>query len=181
MRNRQGFTLIELLVVVSIIGLISSIVFSSLSTARAKSRDSKRKQDLVQLRNAVELYYAQNGAYPIPPASSAIWRGTFCGYGNASTNWIPGLTDSSRGGPFIAALPKDPKPLSSCLPGHGYLYRSDGKDYQLLAWNSVESEIVSPTHSLQRRRPPCALDTWGGNVGERTYALQTEGAAKACW
>ncbi|KKR67189.1 MAG: hypothetical protein UU10_C0052G0013, partial [Parcubacteria group bacterium GW2011_GWF1_40_6] len=35
-KNNKGFTLIELLVVVSIIGLLASVVMTSLNTARAK-------------------------------------------------------------------------------------------------------------------------------------------------
>lgn len=38
MKRRKGFTLIELLVVISIISLLSSIVFASLSTAKEKAR-----------------------------------------------------------------------------------------------------------------------------------------------
>ena len=64
----SGFTLIELLVVIAIISLLSSIVLASLSQARAKARDSKRVQDLIQLRNALELYALDNnGLYPPHP------------------------------------------------------------------------------------------------------------------
>lgn len=38
MKSSKGFTLIELLVVISIIGLLSSVVFASLKTARDKGR-----------------------------------------------------------------------------------------------------------------------------------------------
>ncbi len=51
----RGFTLIELLVVISIIGTLSSIVLSSVSTARGKGNDAAIKQDLSQMPAAVEL------------------------------------------------------------------------------------------------------------------------------
>src|SRR3989344_4901081 len=64
----RGFTLIELLVVIAIISLLSSIVLASLGQTRAKARDSKRIQDLVQLRNALEEYALDNnGLYPVDP------------------------------------------------------------------------------------------------------------------
>ncbi|MFA6314756.1 MAG: type II secretion system protein [Candidatus Paceibacterota bacterium] len=63
-KNRRGFTLIELLVVTSIIGLLSSVVFASVNTARAKARDATRMQNLKQISLAIELYYSKNGNYP---------------------------------------------------------------------------------------------------------------------
>lgn len=62
--KKAGFTLIELLVVISIIGLLSSIVLSSLSSARSKARDTERIQRLKQIVNALELYRADKGGYP---------------------------------------------------------------------------------------------------------------------
>jgi prepilin-type N-terminal cleavage/methylation domain-containing protein len=50
-----GFTLIELMVVIAIIGTLSSIVLSSLTTARGKGNDAAIKQDLAEMPAAVEL------------------------------------------------------------------------------------------------------------------------------
>ena len=63
--NRQrGFTLIELLVVIAIIGILSSVVLTSLGSSRVKAQDAARINFLNQMRNALELYYADNGQYP---------------------------------------------------------------------------------------------------------------------
>lgn len=61
---KRGFTLIELLVVISIIGLLSSVVLAALGGARAKGRDSSRIQTVGEIKNALELYYADNKVYP---------------------------------------------------------------------------------------------------------------------
>jgi prepilin-type N-terminal cleavage/methylation domain-containing protein len=52
----KGFTLIELLVVIAIIGILSSVVLASLSTARSRAADTKIKGQLVSMRAAMELY-----------------------------------------------------------------------------------------------------------------------------
>lgn len=61
---KKGFTLIELLVVITIIGVVSSIILTNVSKARAKARDTRRISDIHQLKIALELYYSANNAYP---------------------------------------------------------------------------------------------------------------------
>lgn len=61
-RNR-GFTLIELLVVISIIGLLSSVVLASVTTARNKGRTAAIKESMYQMRNQMALYYSVYGNY----------------------------------------------------------------------------------------------------------------------
>jgi prepilin-type N-terminal cleavage/methylation domain-containing protein len=119
----RGFTLIELLVVIAIIGLLSSAVLASLATARMKSRDAKRLQDLTTIRNAVELYaneHARNpGAY-----------GTY--YWISDNNYDESLPCSTTVGlkPYLSAdicNMKDPQGYSYAyavtLRGTAYVYK----------------------------------------------------------
>lgn len=53
----------ELLVVITIIGLLASVGLASYTRAQARARDAKRQSDLTSLRNALEIYYAENNAY----------------------------------------------------------------------------------------------------------------------
>lgn len=61
-----GFTLIELLVVIAIIGILSSVILSSLNTSRIQAKDSSAKQSLTSIRSAMESFYsggAGNNSY----------------------------------------------------------------------------------------------------------------------
>ncbi len=62
--SQSGFTLIELLVVISIIGLLSSIVLTSVNSARIKARDVRRKADLHTLELAILFYYDATNGFP---------------------------------------------------------------------------------------------------------------------
>jgi type IV pilus assembly protein PilA len=59
----KGFTLIELLVVVAIIGVMSSIVMSSLNSARKKSNDAALKTQVKQFQTLLNLEYSETGSY----------------------------------------------------------------------------------------------------------------------
>jgi len=63
-RRQGGFTLIELLIVIAIIGILSSIVLASLTTAREKGRDANRAAQAKEIEKALALYYSDSGSYP---------------------------------------------------------------------------------------------------------------------
>jgi prepilin-type N-terminal cleavage/methylation domain-containing protein len=59
----NGFTMIEILVVTTIIAVLTAIGSVSYASVTKKSRDSKRKSDVEQIRAALEMYRADNGNY----------------------------------------------------------------------------------------------------------------------
>ncbi|HSX07335.1 MAG TPA: prepilin-type N-terminal cleavage/methylation domain-containing protein [Candidatus Saccharimonadales bacterium] len=65
LRSKQtGFTLIELLVVVVVIGILTTLVVSTYSGIRQKTRNTHRQKDINGLQSQLEAYFAQQGKYP---------------------------------------------------------------------------------------------------------------------
>jgi prepilin-type N-terminal cleavage/methylation domain-containing protein len=60
----KGFTLIELLVVVAIIGILATVVLSSLGAARTRARDARRIAEMKNFETALEMYYLDYNQYP---------------------------------------------------------------------------------------------------------------------
>ena len=59
-----GFSLIELLVVISIIAILVTISVASYARVRQNARDSRRRIDLENLRQALVMYRSDMGCYP---------------------------------------------------------------------------------------------------------------------
>jgi prepilin-type N-terminal cleavage/methylation domain-containing protein len=69
--NTKGFTLIELLVVVAIIGILATVVLSSLGTARDRAKDASVKATLSQMRAQAELQYDGDYSNVCDPTSKS--------------------------------------------------------------------------------------------------------------
>lgn len=59
----RGFTLIELLIVIAIIGVLSAVVLVSLSSARAKAKETFLKSQAIEFRKLLILEYDERGSY----------------------------------------------------------------------------------------------------------------------
>ena len=68
--KRNGFSLVELVVVVLIIGILAAVAAPRMFDTAGDARQNGTKQSLVVVRDAVELYKAQNGNFP-PAATLA--------------------------------------------------------------------------------------------------------------
>lgn len=105
---RRGFTIIELLVVMAIIAMLASIIFVAMSSIQAKSRDTRRMEDMRELQKALGLYYV--GTNQFPNAASPV---TIDGTDAVSTALI------SAGA--ISGVSGDP-----VHPTYSYTYESTG-------------------------------------------------------
>ena len=63
-RRDGGFTLIELLIVVAIIGIIAGVAAVQLRQTPQKAKEAVLKEDLFVMRDVIDQYFADKGAYP---------------------------------------------------------------------------------------------------------------------
>ena len=66
-RCARAFTLIEILVVISIIGILSSMMFSVVPGIMNKVKISKTESTAINLRNAINAYYTEYRKFPYHP------------------------------------------------------------------------------------------------------------------
>lgn len=59
-----GFTLIELMIVISIIGILAGIAVPMYQRSVVRAREAVLKEDLYQMRDAIDKHFADHGRYP---------------------------------------------------------------------------------------------------------------------
>ena len=74
--RKLGFTLIELLVVIAIIGILSAVVVTSLTGARAGAADAKQIATIQNIVTAFQIEQDNNGDYPAFDDLSSIATAT---------------------------------------------------------------------------------------------------------
>lgn len=127
-KKNQGFTLIELLIVISIIGILSALLLANFQDARARARDTERKNDLKQMKTALRLYYNDHQSYPDDDDSGNI--AAACGSaGDTDCVWGTSLFGTSDT-PYMSVLPQDP--MGDTRPYY-YVQEDSGEGFSLYA------------------------------------------------
>lgn len=111
----SAFTLIEILVAIAIIGILATLAVVALQNTRSSSRDAKRISDIKQMQIALEMYFNDNGVYPL------------------SSQIVSGI---SKGGVvYMQSIPTAPTPADgSCS--------SEDNDYKYLSQNGDSYMII---------------------------------------
>jgi general secretion pathway protein G len=132
MRSRAAFTLIELVVVIMILGILATIAAPRLLNTTSRATDNGLKQTLAIVRDAIELYTAENhGQLPgqdsdLPGDIEQHIRGGFpscpIGAGNADVVYATG------------ALSAD------AVPTKGWKYATDTGEFIVNSGDALPSD-----------------------------------------
>lgn len=103
----KGFTLVELLVVVAILGVLTSIVLVSLTTANSRGKDGAVRENMANLRTQGQLYYndnsnyGSNGSNPVNSADCTSGIGGTVFSDTRITKQIAAITFANGGGGVV--------------------------------------------------------------------------------
>jgi prepilin-type N-terminal cleavage/methylation domain-containing protein len=64
-KNSKGFTIVELLIVIVVIAILAALVLNSFRGVQERARDTKRRTDVNAQASQLEVYYTDNGGYPL--------------------------------------------------------------------------------------------------------------------
>ena len=140
---KQAFTLVEMLIIIVIIGILTAALTLRVIWLQASARDTVRDTDLKTVATAIEVYYSDNGTYPIPQYIAFLDRhiafhdiivpSAFAQTVGSSLDTLDSKVLSS----YLKSLPHDlnTKGLKNdssgnCIvAGNSYAYYSDGSNY----------------------------------------------------
>ncbi len=104
----RGFTLLELMIVMAIMGILITIAQPNLKQSIVRAREAVLREDLYQIRDALDQYYADNGKYPGQLAdlinqsekAKSYLRGIPKDPFTGAADWITIALESEEGGVF---------------------------------------------------------------------------------
>lgn len=112
--HKKGFTLIELLVVIAVIGVLSGVVLQSLGSARVKSRNTARLQNVAAIAEGFQVATtgANNNQFPrsavVGNAPAWVCLGKATCWGTPTLSELPVLTTIINSGVVGEKVPLDP-------------------------------------------------------------------------
>jgi prepilin-type N-terminal cleavage/methylation domain-containing protein len=141
-----GFTIVELLIVIVIIGILAALVLNSFSDAQVKARDSRRINDLFELKKSLLAYEAEKGDF--------IGNASGCGYQGNGWGFINGYEASTK--TIVQCLAEsgvanknfvDPSGVKECSGAtcRAYMKSNCSNNWQVYLFANLETRPASTT------------------------------------
>lgn len=108
-RRTKAFTLVELLIVIIIIAVLAAIAIPKFSNSSQRSKESALRAELSLLRNAVELFKTDTGAFPATLNDLQATAAPASGLDSAGA--VKAITAADWKGPYVNKV--NPDPVSS--------------------------------------------------------------------
>jgi type II secretory pathway pseudopilin PulG len=141
LRGVLAFTLVELIVVITILVILGTIAFTSLTGFSGNARDSSRVSDLTNISKGLDIAYIKSNSYPTPSIPAGQVTLTTVSY-SGSTLFSQGTigdtvinTISTTAGAKLSKKPTDPLTTTK-----EYIYS--------LSTNTAEYQLQTSIHSL---------------------------------
>ena len=159
---RQGFTVVELLIVIVVIAILASITIVMYSGTRDQADYSRAQSDMKHINDALTVYRAQNGKYPIGNGSFQQASATLGA--SSSTPLVPSYLDTGN--------------LLTAQSGFSYLYRADtlGVNYMLIRIKGTSTSDCSSLSPEETTGNPL-LKTGGATCPGNSWGYWSSGAA----
>lgn len=133
--NSKGFTLIELMVVVIIIGILAAIAFPQFSRQSDKAKVKAAVIDIRNIKNSLDLYYAENNSYPTTVNVDAALND------HGFPKWGESTFNDPWGNPYVYSV-VDTAPTA-------YILYSTGKNGALDTVESAPFDDIMATESAE--------------------------------
>ncbi len=104
--KKRGFTLVELLIVIVILAVLAAIAIPRFMDSGTRSKEASLKGDLKLMRNAIELFHNDTGAWPAATSDLAVTTAPTAGKDNAGA--AKTITAGDYKGPYMQTVPTDP-------------------------------------------------------------------------
>jgi len=95
-KDQSGFTLMEILIVVILMGILAMVVIPQISVSSEDTKVSTLQSNLTQMRNLLEIYYAQHSEKYPGEVDDADGVGAPADAGAAATAFVNQLTLYSK-------------------------------------------------------------------------------------
>lgn len=160
----RGFSLIELLVVIGITATLVAVAIPNFLGARERARDTKRKGEMAEFRNALRLYYNDYQSYPTDSGGPLYNKVKGCKVTGNDTCPCSSTLDFAAGGTGcdVIYMKKFPSEFGTSM----YYYQvGSGNDFCLK--DPLENKSDTDIATSQAR---CA-SACGGNASGSDYAV----------